>query len=137
MADRKDAWLGHIRALTDEVRANRKLQYGLLAIAAIIVVELGLDWSDAISARELTGMVGGSTVLGRVEWLPHSGIVLDTSVGVYRRAVPACRLYDDGSTLNTHRALVAEAADDTGGSGFACSVCRACRRCEDQVGRRW
>ncbi len=52
MADRKDAWLGHIRALTDEVRANRKLQYGLLAIAAIIVVELGLDWSDAISARE-------------------------------------------------------------------------------------
>ena len=52
MADRKDALLGHIRALTDEVRANRKLQYGLLAIAAIIVVELGLDWSDAISARE-------------------------------------------------------------------------------------
>lgn len=52
MADRKDAWLGHMRALTDEVRANRKLQYGLLAIAAIIVVELGLDWSDAISARE-------------------------------------------------------------------------------------
>ena len=51
MADRKDALLGHIRALTDEVRANRKLQYGLLAIAAIIVVELGLDWSDAISAR--------------------------------------------------------------------------------------
>ena len=44
----KDAWLGHIRALTDEVRANRKLQYGLLAIAAIIVVELELDWSDAI-----------------------------------------------------------------------------------------
>lgn len=52
MADRKDALLRQVRALADEVRANRKLQYGLLAIAAIIIVELGLDWSDAISARE-------------------------------------------------------------------------------------
>ena len=52
MADRKDVLLRQVRALADEVRANRKLQYGLLAIAAIIIVELGLDWSDAISARE-------------------------------------------------------------------------------------
>lgn len=55
MADGNDALSAlsaRFRALADEVRANRKLQYGLLAIAAIIVVELGLSWSDSLSARE-------------------------------------------------------------------------------------
>lgn len=52
MADSKHALSGRLRALTDEIRGNRKLQYGLLAIIAILAVELGLSWSDSLSARE-------------------------------------------------------------------------------------
>ena len=35
-----------------DIRSNRKLQYGLLAIALIVCVEWGLQWSDSLAARE-------------------------------------------------------------------------------------
>lgn len=55
MADSHDALpglTGRFRMLADEVRSNRKLQYGLLVIVAILVVEFGLSWSDSLSTRE-------------------------------------------------------------------------------------
>ena len=35
-----------------DIRSNRKLQYGLLAIALIVCVEWGMQWSDSLAARE-------------------------------------------------------------------------------------
>ena len=35
-----------------EVRSNRNLQYGLLAIIGLVCVELGLGWSDTLSVKE-------------------------------------------------------------------------------------
>ena len=35
-----------------ELRANRKLQFGLLGIALILCVDGGLRWTDSLSARE-------------------------------------------------------------------------------------
>jgi hypothetical protein len=35
-----------------EIRSNRNLQYGLLAIALLACIELALGWSDALSAKE-------------------------------------------------------------------------------------
>ena len=35
-----------------DFRSNRKLQYGLLAIALIVCVEWGMRWSDSLDARE-------------------------------------------------------------------------------------
>ena len=41
-----------LRDFQQEIRSNRLLQYGLLAIALLACVELALSWSDALSAKE-------------------------------------------------------------------------------------
>ena len=40
-----------LRDFQQEIRSNRLLQYGLLAIALLACVELALSWSDALSAK--------------------------------------------------------------------------------------